>query len=148
MPPWPSTTTTTTFSSENEIEKWHLRQSAKAVPLFNTGEVRTAYFLLSDGSGGVESITVSTLHGYYAGNLYLIDLAILINFLSPLFLWRHNVTFHFHFLKRWVVWLIFFLYLQPSKISKNRILKFLVYTAIIDGYPYILLTANKRWVCF
>jgi len=29
-----------TISSENEIEKGHLRQSAKTVPFFKTGEVR------------------------------------------------------------------------------------------------------------
>jgi len=50
-----------TIPSENEIEEWHLRQSAKTVPLLKTGTINSV-FLFLDGSGVVESIALSTLH--------------------------------------------------------------------------------------
>jgi len=49
------------ISSEKEIEKWPLRQSAKTVPLSKPVKYDKQRILFLNGSGGVESIAVSTL---------------------------------------------------------------------------------------
>jgi len=51
-----------TISSENEIEKWYLRQSAKTVALSKPVKYDEQRFFYFDESRGVESIAVSTLY--------------------------------------------------------------------------------------
>jgi len=90
-----------TISSKNDAEKCRLWLSKVKYDTYTA-------FLSLYAIDGVESTVVSTLQRFIVKNTAKIcNLSVYPHWLM-LALWRHNGTFHFPFLKRWMVRLFFF----------------------------------------